>query len=220
MRAWEEFLAEQEKELGKETVQKWLKPLKITHFDACNLYLEAGDAFVVLWFEEHMRPRVQKSLFNNNSKKIKVHVAVSAAVKNEEKKPLKKGSSAPLASPFHFVFEELDEKCRFDNFVTGEGNLLAYKILSEASYTDPKTGKSSSEKKRSLTFNPIYIFGRPGTGKTHLLQSAAASLKNKGINALFVRAETFTEHVVNAIRTGEMQSFRKTYRSVDALSDR
>ena len=55
MHAWEKFVAAQELELGSETVQKWLKTLKILRYDACNLYLEAQDAFQAMWFEEHIR---------------------------------------------------------------------------------------------------------------------------------------------------------------------
>ena len=55
MKAWETFLAEQEKELGEATVKKWLRTLRVSRFDAQNLYLEAKDSFQALWFEEHIR---------------------------------------------------------------------------------------------------------------------------------------------------------------------
>ncbi len=209
MRAWEEFLTQQERELGRETVEKWLRPLKITRFDACNLYLEAADSFKALWFEEHMRPKVQSKLFNNNNKQIRVHVAVSAA-ESQEKRPKKKrkAENASLAlPPFSLDFEELDPAFQFETFISSQSNLLAYKILRE----------SSGEEDSGLTFNPIYLFGRNGTGKTHLLSAAARGMRAHGKKAIYVRADRFTEHVVKAIRTGEMQTFRKAYRNVDAL---
>lgn len=212
MRAWEEFLLDQEKGLGKETVQKWLRPLKVVRFDACNLYLEASDAFKVMWFEEHMRPHVQKYLVNNNHKKIKVHITVASPSKSDDKGSDKTSSQKPA---FRLIFDDLDDKCRFDTFLTSEGNLLAYKLLTEWALFEGKS-KDVTEQK-DLNFNPIYIFGKSGTGKTHLLQATTSTLKQKGNKALYVRAETFTEHVVNAIRTGEMQTFRKTYRSIDTL---
>lgn len=211
MRAWEEFLAKQEKELGKETVDKWLKPLKIVRFDACNLYLEASDSFKALWFEEHMRSRVQKELYNNNHKQIKIHIAVASQKSDEPTKPKKKSTSSVASSPsFGLRFDEIDSEATFENFVTSPSNLLAYKLLDETcgpTKTDPT----------ALQFNPIYLCGRSGTGKTHLLMACASKLRKSGKKALYVRAETFTEHVVEAIRTAEMQSFRKAYRGVDAL---
>jgi len=207
MRAWEEFLANQEKELGKATVEKWLRPLTITRFDACNLYLEAADSFKALWFEEHIRDRVQKGLYNNNHKQIKVHIAVASHSENAQPKKLKKKPpSSFLSSPtFTLTFDQVDPEATFENFISSQNNLLAYKLLEEASACD------------NLQFNPIYLYGRTGTGKTHLLMSTASALNKKGHHALYVRAETFTEHVVGAIRTAEMQTFRKAYRGVDTL---
>lgn len=209
MRAWEDFLAHQEKELGGETVKKWLRPLKIIRFDACNLYLEAADSFKALWFEEHMRHKVQTNLFNNNHKPIKVHIGVSSQKPKEEKKSSKQTSSSSL--PFQLIFDEIDSKLTFDTFITAPGNLLAYKLFCESCAYNPPS------ETLPLTFNPIYLFGRSGTGKTHLLMAAAAALKSAGYQAIYVRAETFTEHVVGAIRTGEMQTFRKAYRNTHAL---
>ncbi len=213
MRAWEEFLTQQEKELGKETVEKWLRPLKVVRFDACNLYLEASDSFKSIWFEEHMRHRVQTRLYNNNHKQIKVHVTVTAEqeAKKQSKVTRKKTTNTTLApAPFQLNFDELDPQESFDTFVTSQNNLLAYRLLNESC-------GASSDKSVQLSFNPIYLFGRSGTGKTHLMMATANQMRKAGRKAVYVRAETFTEHVVGAIRSGEMQSFRKAYRNVDAL---
>jgi chromosomal replication initiator protein len=213
MRAWEEFLAKQEKELGKETVDKWLRPLKMVRFDACNLYLEASDSFKALWFEEHMRGRVQKGLYNNNHKQIKIHIAI-ASQKNDEtssyKSKKKNPSSTSAPAAFGLRFDEIDSEASFDHFVTSPSNLLAYKLLYESCCLEKNDPAA-------LHFNPVYLYGRSGTGKTHLLMACAAKLKKNGKKALYVRAETFTDHVVEAIRSAEMQSFRKAYRGADAL---
>lgn len=68
-----------------------------------------------------------------------------------------------------------------------------------------------------LAINPIFLWGKSGTGKTHLLMALTHLLSQKGLKALFVRAETFTQHVISAIRSSEMQKFREIYRHVDAL---
>ncbi len=209
MRAWEEFLAQQEVELGAETVRKWLRPLKIVRFDACNLYLEAPDSFKALWFEEHIRPRVHTRLCNNNQKAIKVHVAVGTP--KEAEKKTKKPFSGTDHQPFELLFDSLNSSFTFEHFVTCSGNLLAYKLLKESCEAPPSHDLSSS------SFNPIFLFGRSGTGKTHLLMATANQFRARGQKAIYVRAETFTEHVVAAIRSGEMQTFRKTYRAADAL---
>ncbi len=209
MRAWEQFLVQQEKELGRDTIDKWLRPLKVVNFDACNLYLEAKDSFQVLWFEEHIREKVQAKFFNNNKKKIKVHLSLPDSTLKEEKgkKKAKAPANFPLQAKFALNFDLLDPHATLENFVVDENNVLAQKLLNKIIHNTSELA----------TFNPVYIYGRAGTGKTHLLMATANALKSKGLNVIYTRAETFTEHVVTAIRAGEMSVFRQAYRNSDIL---
>lgn len=213
MQAWDNFLKKIESEIGPETADKWLRTLRVVDFDACNLFLEATDAFQVMWFEEHIRKKTYKLLFNNNNKKIKVHLSI-------------KGKAAPYAKAkkekdknpdFSLQFDELDPLYTLDNFVSADSNILAYKLLCKATNYDPISSSIIASNSELASFNPIYIYGGQGTGKSHLLMSTAHALKSCNINALYVRAETFTEHVVTAIRAGEMSLFRQGYRNVHAL---
>ena len=218
MQLWHEFVATQEKELGKETVERWLRSLVIKKFDACNVYLEAQNTFQTLWFEEHIRPRL-RTFVNNNHKPIKVHLLLPGTLKIAPKKEQKK-SDLPT---FPFLFEELDATCTFDSFVTTAENVISFKVVQEAVSQLVKMRLNTlslfQEKKETLhaQTNPIYLYGQEGTGKTHLLMSIAHKLRSVGYNALYIRAEAFTEHLVRAIRAGEMISFRSLYRRADIL---
>jgi chromosomal replication initiator protein len=213
MRAWDEFLALQEIELGIETVHKWLRTLKMVRFDACNIYLEAKDSFQAMWFEEHIRQKIQNKFVNNNNKKIKVHLAVANALPRKSKDPSRSSKNNKLPSPPSFTlnFDELDPYCTFEYYISSEKNTLAEKLLQSLE------GLSLSQSSELGSFNPIYIHGGSGTGKTHLLMSTAHALEQKGLRVLYCRAETFTEHVVSAIRLGEMSVFRESYRNIDVL---
>lgn len=217
MHAWDKFIASQELELGKETVQKWLKTLKILRYDACNLYLEAQDAFQAMWFEEHIRQSIQLKLFNNNNKRIKVHLSVAnAADKTKNSRSKKEKQTEAPKSTFDLQFDEIDPYCCFSNFVVTNGNELTYKVFSQlAGYHPDKAGGMSAPELGA--FNPIYLHGASGIGKTHLLMATAHLLRQKGIKVLFSRAQTFTDHVVSAIRAGEMSLFRQAYRNSDVL---
>ncbi|HSX03753.1 MAG TPA: DnaA/Hda family protein [Rhabdochlamydiaceae bacterium] len=200
MEEWEAFLQRQEKSLGKEIVAKWLRCLKIVQFDACNLYLQAEDEFQIAWFNEHLRPLVQEQLFNNNHHPIKVHLALQGTKKNSKHK---KRGAAEEQTPFLKIdADPLLESASFDLFVPGKKNQPLHQFL-----LDLKLGN----------FNPIFIFGSEGVGKTHLLMAAAKALLSKGISAFYVHADTFTEHVVKAIRNSQMQEFRKIYRHQQVL---
>lgn len=211
MRVWEEFLSQQEKIFGHDVVKRWLEPLKILRYDAGNLYLEAQDTFQALWFEEHMRPKLN-TLINNNNRPIKVHLSIvnHKSLKNLRPPKKKKDKVEEIKTPrFEFKFDPLDPNCTFDTFVVTEQNQMPYRVLLEVAKAQKNTTIGE--------VNPIYLYGKEGSGRTHLLMATAHVLKEQGYHALYVHAETFTSHVVGAIRSGEMSTFRQTYRNSDLL---
>lgn len=212
MQAWEQFLQLQENELGKETVQKWLRSLKVERYDACNLYLEAKDSFQALWFEEHIRGKALK-LVNGNHKPIKIHLSIANVSNPAKSKKEIKPKPAQLTQPaFQLTFDELDPFSIFSNFVISEDNQILCQLLKEI----PKN-QAGTDAKADCAYNPFFIYGSTGSGKTHLLMSLTHVLKKQGINVIYVRADTFADHVVAAIRGGEMSHFRQIYRNTDLL---
>ncbi len=196
MEAWARFLSEIEQELGPAIVSQWLRPIKVARFDAGNLYLEAADSFQADWFEEHIRPRMKEKLFNNNQRPIKVHLSVISS-----KKPSNKEGEAPPR--FRIYPDSIDPELSLENYLPSPQNLMAFKLISESV--------------QNTSFNPIYLYGPKGAGKTHLLCGAATAMEKQGKRVFYVKAESFTEHVVQAIRLGFMQEFRRVYRDIDVL---
>lgn len=205
MKAWEQFLEIQEEELGKEAVDKWLRSLKLLHFDAGNLFLEATDPFQVMWFEEHLRKKVKESFVNNNKREVKVHLSLC---KTLAKKPkiVKKQVKKPVDKAFELTFDALDPLSTFESFIELEENKFAEKALRE-----------TLENLKAPVFNPLFLYGKQGSGKTHLLKASAHFCIKKGLKPIYCSAETFSEHVVSAIRGGEMSRFREAYRMAGAL---
>lgn len=213
MKAWETFLRLEEEELGIETVRKWLRCLTIVKFDARNLYLEAKDSFQAIWFEEHIHAKARSFLSKGGSKQVKIHLSVvNAPSKEKEGKGGARGKAGALATPptFQLMFDSLNPCCTLENFVATEKSKLAYKLLCEMAGDSPTPIPLA-------TFNPIYLHGGPGTGKTHLLMALCHHFRQKGLTSLYARSETFTDHVVGAIRSGQMSAFRQTYRNIDVL---
>ncbi len=206
MQAWKDFLEAQQEELGVETVNKWLRPLKILSFDAGNLYLEAKDTFQVMWFEEHIRKKADARFLNNNKRRIRIHLSVANAPSRKKWTKKAKGNLAE-EHKFTLHFDQVDPHCTLSNFVVLESNMMVHKVLIQLC-ADPKT---------LGTVNPIYIHGSSGTGKTHLLMGCAEALLKNGLRVIYTNAQTFTDHVVAAIRAGEMSQFRQAYRNNDVL---
>jgi len=195
MQAWIFFLKKQEKKFGKEIVDKWLRSLKVIKFDACNLYLEAKDLFQINWFQEYIKPIIQNQLINNNGHKIKIHITTNTFANTTNKK------LETTEEIYKFEEDHINSQCSFDKFLVNEKNEFAFKLL----------------KNKTDFYNPIFLYGPTGCGKTHLLMSIAYKLKQKNMKTLFIKSTTFAEHVVKAFRSSLIKEFRNFYRYIDVL---
>jgi chromosomal replication initiator protein len=185
MDLWESLLLKLEKEVGRPRVDQWLKPLNIKKFDAGNIFLE-GNPLEISWFEEHIRPILKKSpLLNQNGRIVRIHLQNSTQ---------KEVAIAPTAE-MKFSHAVLDPTCTFDHFVWDPASSLFKQALKES-------------------FNPIYLYGPKGAGKSHLLMAIAQEKREK---AFYITAEQFTSHVVQAIRNSQMQAFRNFYRKIECF---
>ncbi len=200
MNEWLQYLEAKEKEFGKHTVNKWLRTLQVIKFDACNLYLQAQDSFQASWFEEHIRSDAIKKFINANHARIAIHLSI----KNLGGTP----TAATSEPTCRFVFDTFDPTHVFETFLSSPENETSLRIYR----------KLLSDYKEGITIdNPLCLYGPPGCGKSHLLMSTAAYLKQHQLRPAYVRADTFTSHVVTAFRLGAIKEFRKIYRHVDAL---
>ena len=114
-------------------------------------------------------------------------------------------SQANLAIPYSET--GLKEKYTFDNFIQGDGNIWA------------KSAALAVSEDLALTYNPLFIYGGPGLGKTHLLNAIGNEiLKNiPDARVKYIPAESFINDFLEHLRLGEMEKFKKTYRSLDLL---
>lgn len=216
MHIWEQFLNHSEQFFGKENIDKWLRTLKISHFDACNLHLTASSAFQVAWFEEHFRHFAQKNFLNNNNTLIRIHLKfVNPTLKDATANNATLPSSISKPDPTPPVEEE--KQCEknihdpFAEYISSPENQFALGILKEI------CEKIAQDPSSPPLFNPIYLFGSAGSGKTHLLLSMHRYFESNGLNSLYIRAEKFAEEVVYAIRSGDSLAFRKKYRHLDVF---
>lgn len=129
----------------------------------------------------------------------------------------------PVKSPekkFPYKFDDYT----FDNFVHGNCNEIAFQsahaiALSCEEYTDSPDNHYSKKKPEASNYNPLFIYGPSGLGKTHLLLAISNYVKTHrpDLSVLFVTSENFTNELIESIRSGKMQEFREKYRTVDYL---
>ncbi len=129
----------------------------------------------------------------------------------------------PVKSPekkFPYKFDDYT----FDNFVHGNCNEIAFQsahaiALFCEEYTDSPDTNYSKKKPEASNYNPLFIYGPSGLGKTHLLLAISNYVKTHrpDLSVLFVTSENFTNELIESIRSGKMQEFREKYRTVDYL---
>ncbi|WP_461832675.1 chromosomal replication initiator protein DnaA [Aquifex sp.] len=99
----------------------------------------------------------------------------------------------------------LNPRYTFDNFIVGKGNRFAYEVVKEAL------------ENLGYLYNPVFIYGSVGTGKTHLLQAIGNEAKKRGYRVIYSSANDFADEMVNYLREGRINEFRNKYKSVDLL---
>jgi chromosomal replication initiator protein len=194
MKEWEHFLLFIETKKPGSLQNQWTTRYNIERFDAQNLYLSFQDVFSLNFFKEHIGPEL-KYFKNANNHPIKVHLELLA---NKIKT-----SNEQASKSVTFKFSE-DTNLNFADFVCDEDNKFVLQML--MNLID-----------NTANFNPFYIYGAKSSGKTHLLKAAYNFYKLKGLRCLYVNADTFSEHVVYAMKSSSMNEFRKTYRNIDML---
>jgi chromosomal replication initiator protein len=220
---WLSFLNHLDAELGKATVDRWIRTLGVRFEEGPKMILSAKDSFQALWFEEHLRPRLE-----HFKDPLGTKVAVSLEIFGKTKKPVQKNFLNPRTDKRGsniLTFPEGDPSLSFDKYIPVDENIIVVKLLNETcSYWIAKHLKKLSpivipndSTVHMVPPNPILLCGPSGCGKTHLLTATAERLKQVGMNVIMATADTFTEHVVKSMRAGEMTAFRTLWRKADVL---
>ncbi len=220
MEWWDEFLDEQEKRIGKPTVDKWLRSIEVIRFAKTTLQLSVADPFHKLWFEEHARAPLIQHLQKWGHKKLRIQLTTTGSIEKKKKIPRKKenvSSPAPDLPSFSLTFEDLDPLLTRENFHVFPALEVPCKIIDEMIGYVAETEEYRPNQTCFGYYNPLYLYGKKGCGKTHLLTAIAHAAEIAGLKPLYIQAEMFIDHVVAAIRAGEMSQFRQAYRNVDIL---
>jgi chromosomal replication initiator protein len=209
MKVWEDFLKKLDLELGKRTVDFWLRSLKFKKKEPRRLFFTATDSFQVLWFEEHVRSIAEARLLREDGQKLSVVIEAESKCVADANSKLKNKRSNSGAPTLDIRADPLDPSAHFDWIYEYEGNQLALRAL-----------KKLNESPEALSydgFNPLYLYGPSACGKSLMMMATAHTLHSLNKKVLYVKGETFTHHVVQAIRLGLMQDFRRFYRGIDVL---
>ena len=206
---WIEIQNQMKNKLGLEIYESWLK--KINFLEEFNNYilLSVPTRFIRDWITSRYLDQILQIIKNYKKDIIRIEFKISDlnSIKKEEKahniKNLEVKENISFIKDTYLQYNRIDPNKRFDNFLTGSSNKLAY----EASL---KVSDNISH------YNPLYIYGGVGMGKTHLLNAIGLELK-KNYKVMFISAERFMYQFVKSIKSNDMVKFKEFFRNTDIL---
>ena len=208
---WNLVQSEMKNKLGQDVYESWLK--KITFIDEFNNYLllSVPTRFIRDWITSRYLDQILQIIRLYKKDIIRIEFKIDDKTRNQnldnskisEKKP-EINENISFIKDSYLQYNRIDPNKRFDNFITGTSNKLAY----EASL---KVSENISH------YNPLYIYGGVGMGKTHLLNSTGIELKKKNNKVMFISAERFMYQFVKSIKANDMVKFKEYFRNTDIL---
>ncbi len=205
---WNVIQTEMKNKLGVEVYESWLK--KITFVEEFNNYLllAVPTRFIRDWITSRYLDQILKLIKIYRKDIIRIEFKISEKINENTKNENLinnqiKSENISFIKDSYLQYNRIDPNKRFENFITGSSNKLAY----EASL---KVSENISH------YNPLYIYGGVGMGKTHLLNSIGFELK-KNNKVMFISAERFMYQFVKSIKSNDMVKFKEYFRNTDIL---
>lgn len=203
---WEETGDYLKGKLGKTPFETWIIPLKPRLQDERNLVLGAPDKFFRDWIENHYISLIQEAV--NHCAKQELFLTLE--VKNDAKEQLHitVSPTAQVKLPEHPECFNLNSRYTFENFVVGSSNKHSHAYSLAVAESPAKV------------YNPLFIYGGVGLGKTHLMQAICHHIKNKSagnIKICYITSEKFTNELIDGIQHRSTAAFRQRYRNMDVL---
>jgi len=206
--SWEKVQIEMKQKFGKDIFESWLR--KINFVEEFNNYilLTVSTRFIRDWITSRYLDQILQIV---KSYKPEIH-RIELSLDENKQEITNNGNdkstnfskdNVSFIKDFFFQYNRIDPNRNFDNFITGSSNKLAF----EAS-------KKVSE--NISYYNPLYIYGGVGMGKTHLLNSIGLKLKDNN-KVMFISAERFMYQFVKSIKSNDMVKFKEYFRNADAL---
>lgn len=205
---WDKALVEIQKKLSKPSFETWLKSTKAHSLQGSSLTITAPNDFARDWLEAHYGNLISETLYSLTGEELEIKFIIPQHQSSSEldvvhpKERKKKADDVAEFSP-----SMLNSKYTFETFVIGSGNRFAHAASLAVAEAPAKA------------YNPLFIYGGVGLGKTHLMHAIGHYVleHNPSAKVVYLSSEKFTNEFINSIRDNKAVEFRNKYRSVDVL---
>ncbi|NWF65386.1 MAG: chromosomal replication initiator protein DnaA [Chloroflexi bacterium] len=205
--AWQTVLTQLQMDMPRASFDTWVRDTRPVAYENGTLTVGVRNAYARDWLDSRLATTVNKLLIDTLNSKVAVKFIVSQSEENASTSdpvpaPASIEITPPEPKPRHVT---LNPRYTFDTYVVGSGNRLAHAACQAVA------------EKPARAYNPLFLYGGVGLGKTHLLHAIGNACHASGLNVLYVSSEEFTNDLIAAIRTHTTQAFREKYRSADVL---
>ncbi|MGI6328081.1 MAG: chromosomal replication initiator protein DnaA [Dethiobacteria bacterium] len=217
---WHLVLSEMENILSKPSFETWLKSTTPLSIKKDTIIIEVPNDFTKKWLQNHYYNTLSKILYGITNFKYHIQFVTPQNVgftqplsnykpvnNSETPAPLKEAASTNMKNIYAGICKWLNPKYTFDSFVIGGSNRLAHAASLAVAETP------------SRAYNPLFIYGGVGLGKTHLMHAIGHFVisRNTSDKVDYLSSEKFTNQFINAIRDNKTEEFRNKYRNIDIL---
>ena len=203
---WNLIQSEMKNRLGVDIFESWLKKIDFIEEHHNYLLLSVPTRFIRDWITSRYLDQILQIIKSYKKDVTRVEFKIIDKTNNEYQNIFEKtkdNENISFIKDTYLLYNRIDPNKRFDNFVTGKSNKLAHqaslKVSEKISY-----------------YNPLFIYGGVGMGKTHLLNSIGLELK-KDKKVMFISAERFMYQFVKSIKANDMVKFKEYFRNTDVL---
>lgn len=210
-RIWENVLDKVQQQIGKERFNLWFRFTHLLSFSNHSITIGVPNTFIQSRLQENFLPLLKEGITSLTKKELKINFSIDP---NSFRTVSEKPNGTKSFIPDNHRESDLktrkvlpEKKLKMEDFVVGPCNRLAYAAALEVVMQEEPT------------FNPLFIYGPCGVGKTHLLQGIWNRLKEgrQSYNAAYMPAEYWTNEFIYSLQKGKMGSFKERYRGVDVL---
>lgn len=202
---WEKCLSLIEKKVGTHVFELWFKPVRLIQLKDQNTLLEVPNRFFKEWIEDYYPNIISEVMFEVTGSPVNIRLNIAEKEADQIRRIDARLESRRQRLANKGIY--LNPKYTFDNFVTGQSNQVAFASAKAVADTPGEI------------YNPFFIYGGVGLGKTHLLTAIGNYVadKKKDYNIVYVSSEQFTNEFVSAMRHQRAEEMKAKYRSLDLL---
>lgn len=204
---WDDALVKIELSITPANFKTWFRDTYILTLEDGTATLAVPSVFVRDWLQDKFQSMILKTLRDVTPyvRSVEYEVVQRSDRRGETNKTQTINAALPLEEYYINKNDNLNPKYSFENFVIGPYNALAH-----------AAAKTVSEKP-GIAYNPLFIYGKTGHGKTHLIQAVGNQVKKSGKKVFYVTSERFAVDYFNALQSGSANSFKDRYRQYDVL---